>query len=220
MIAMTTSNSTSVNARRRMVWTLRGLNCQGRILAAQDGVTDGVVRWALATQEAGKCDDFVNDGQIGVEMNVFFEKLGQFALAAGELALDAADRQVGMKAARLFGEAELEFEGVVESGLQLFQLVGAILDADPKGARLAGIGKCASAAAGDLKGLEAGGDFVDDTADIGRFGIGHVAQEFEREVHLLWADPIDLRSSHAELVYKIAGTADDAGREFDGDEGA
>ena len=104
---------------------------------AQFGVAKGVVRGALAAKEAGEGDDLVDDGQIGVEMGVFFEELRQFAAGPGRYAFDAANGEVRMKAALLFAVAELGFQGVVDLGLQLFQLVGAVFDANPERSRSA-----------------------------------------------------------------------------------
>ena len=96
-----------------------------------------VVLWAAAAEEAGERDDLVDDRQVGVEVNVFLRQLGQLAVTAWQLALHPADRQMRMKAALLFGIAELCFQCVIDLGLQALQFIRAILDADPERPRLA-----------------------------------------------------------------------------------
>ena len=76
------------------------------------------------------------------------------------------------------------------------------------------IGKGTGAAADDLKRLEIGGDVAHDAADIGCFGIRHIAQELERQVHLLRANPVDLGSRHAQFVDQIAGAVQSRGATF------
>src|SRR5262249_2223637 len=108
--------------------------------------------------------------------------------------------QMRMEPALLFGIAQLGFERIVERGLQPFQLVSAILDADPNCSRLLDIRKGTGAAERDLKRLELLSNFVRDAANIGRLGMGYIAQKFEREVHLLRPDPVDLGSRHPQLI--------------------
>src|SRR5262245_30012810 len=189
----------------------------GSQLRAPQRVVRGTV---AAAEEAGERDHFIDDRQIGVEMGMLFQELCQFTPAAGKLALDAANRQVGMKSALLLGITELRLERIVDGELQLLQLVSSVLDADPERAYVARVGERADTAAGDLERLKAGGDFAYDATDVRCFGVGHIPQELERQVHLLRPDTIDLSRRHSQVVDQVAGPADNTGRHLDGDERA
>src|SRR5262245_14967084 len=196
------------------------LDHQPLSLAAEDRTTECVVRRATASEKTGKRYNFVDDGQVGVKMRVLLEKLRQFAAAAGQFALDAAKGQMRVKSALLFAVAKLRFERVFNLRLQSLQLFGAVFNADPQDFWIAQARKRARAATRNLKRLKTRGYFVYYAANVGRFRVGNIAKELERQMHLLRAHPVDLGSRNTQLVNQIAGAGFDARRDFHGDEGA
>src|SRR4051812_31984192 len=110
-----------------------GIRLRRRFLSAsaQFGPVHGFVSRTAAAEKTGKRDYFVDNRQVGVEMDVFLDQLGQLAVSARQFALYPADRQMRMEAALLFAITELGLQRLVNQGLQPLQFVRAVFDANP-----------------------------------------------------------------------------------------
>src|SRR3954454_2216401 len=80
----------------------------------QLGVVQRFVIRSAATEKAGEGNDLVDNRQVSVKVNIFFDEFPKLAAVAGQFPLHATDGEVRVKAALLFGIAELRFERLVD----------------------------------------------------------------------------------------------------------